>query len=186
MLCANSSYELKEKQNNPNTPSASENSLLYYLLTAFLAGLILNLMPCVLPVLSLKAIYLAKHKEQTSVMSAAQYLLGVLSSFLVLSGLLFYLRGLGTELGWGFQLQSPAFNIFLMLLFFLIFLNLTDKVALPDSFADKLSKSTKNNSFLIGFFAVIIACPCTGPFMGAALGYALVQPPLIYFGIFFV
>ena len=184
LLCANSSYELKEKHNSPNTPSASENSLLYYILTAFLAGLILNLMPCVLPVLSLKAIYLAKHKEQASVMSAAQYLLGVLSSFLVLSGLLFYLRELGTELGWGFQLQSPAFNIFLMLLFFLIFLNLTDKVALPDSFADKLSKFTKNNSFLIGFFAVIIACPCTGPFMGAALGYALLQPPLIYFGIF--
>ena len=184
LLCSNSSYELKENRDTLKTPTTPENSLLYYLLTALLAGLILNLMPCVLPVLSLKAIYLAQHKEKASITSAVQYLLGVLSSFLILSGLLFYLRSIGSELGWGFQLQSPAFNIFLMLLFFLIFLNLTDKIALPDSFSNKLSKLSQNNSFLIGFFAVIIACPCTGPFMGAALGYALVKPPLIYFGIF--
>ena len=186
LLCADSSYELKENTENKfsQNSASAENSLLYYLLTALLAGLILNLMPCVLPVLSLKAIYLAKHKEKASVVSAAQYLLGVLSSFLILSGLLFYLRGLGTELGWGFQLQSPAFNIFLMLLFFIIFLSLTDKLVLPDKLSDKLTKLAKDNSFLIGFFAVIIACPCTGPFMGAALGYALVKPPLVYFLIF--
>ena len=186
LLCENSSYELKENNNNTfsKTPISRENSLLYYLLTAFLAGLILNLMPCVLPVLSLKAIYLAKHKEKASVISGIQYLIGVLFSFLILSGLLFYLRGLGTELGWGFQLQSPAFNIFLMLLFFIIFLSLTDKLVLPDKLSDKLTKLAKNNSFLIGFFAVIIACPCTGPFMGAALGYALLKPPLVYFLIF--
>ena len=186
LLCDTTAYELKESKTDFSTTAspAWHNSLLYYLLTAFLAGLILNLMPCVSPILSLKALYLAKHKEKASLMSAHLYLLGVLSSFLILSGLLFYLRTLGTELGWGFQLQSPLFNIFLMLLFFLIFLNLTDKLPLPDKFSDRLSKIADNSSFLTGFFAVIIACPCTGPFMGAALGYALVKPPLIYFSIF--
>jgi len=188
LLCPQTSYDITPAQNDP-IPTPKEipnqpNTLAYYLITAFLAGLILNLMPCVLPILSLKALYLAAHKEKASPLSALIYLLGVLSSFMVLSGLLFYLRQLGQELGWGFQLQSPAFNIFLMLLFFIIFLSLIDKLQIPDIFADKLNKLSHNKSFLTGFFAVIIACPCTGPFMGAALGYAVMQPPLIYFGIF--
>ena len=188
LLCDKFAYEITPPNTTSqplNSPAKSQShNLVYYLLTALLAGLILNLMPCVLPILSLKALYLAAHKEKASPLSAMIYLAGVLSSFIVLSAMLFYFKSFGTEMGWGFQLQSPAFNIFLMLLFFIIFLNLIDKVPLPDSFADKLSKITANSSFLTGFFAVIIACPCTGPFMGAALGYAVLQPPLIYFGIF--
>lgn len=185
LLCSRHSYYITPKlsANVPPAPVAPKG-FFYYILTAFLAGLILNLMPCVLPILSLKALYLTAHKEKASVLSALVYLSGVLASFLVLSGILYGLRGYGTELGWGFQLQSPAFNIFLMLLFFLIFLNLTDKLQIPDKFADKLSKLAGNKSFLTGFFAVIIACPCTGPFMGAALGYAMNEPPLTYFAIF--
>lgn len=185
LLCPEQTYSLtpiqapQPPQNNTSAPE-----WLYYLLTALLAGLILNLMPCVLPILSLKALYLAAHKEQASITSAFIYLAGVLCSFLLLSGLLFYLRGLGTEMGWGFQLQSPLFNLCLFILFFLIFLNLVDCLPIPDAYADKLSKIAGNKSFLTGFFAVIIACPCTGPFMGAALGYALREPPLIYFTIF--
>lgn len=199
LLCPGHAYYL-EPQNLPapsltkktkphlpllgKTSASSLNSLLYYILTAFLAGLILNLMPCVLPVLGLKALYLATHKEKSSPLSALAYTLGVVSSFLVLSGIIFYLKEKSTGLGWGFQLQSPVFNAFLLLLFFLIFLNLTDKLVLPDSYADKLNKLAGNNGFLTGFFAVIIACPCTGPFMGAAVGYAITAPAPVYFSIF--
>ena len=185
LLCNDLTYEV-----TPDTPlikSSNQplaNSWFYYILTALLAGLILNLMPCVLPILSLKALYLAAHKEKSSIFSALMYLSGVLSSFMVLSGALFYLKSAGTELGWGFQLQAPAFNIFLFTLFFIIFLSLLDKLPIPALWTDKLNRLSANRSFLTGFFAVVIACPCTGPFMGAALGYAISQTPLIYFGIF--
>ncbi len=170
----------------PQTPlDTSENQgLWYYILTAFIAGLILNLMPCVLPILSLKALYLIQNKQHTNIFSALSYLSGVVCSFLILAGILFYLREIGNELGWGFQLQSPLFNVILLLLFFIIFLNLIDKLPLPDTFANTLSKIAGKQSFLTGFFAVVIACPCTGPFMGAALGYAITKPALIYFSIF--
>ncbi len=169
----------------PTEPSSSENQgLWYYILTAFIAGLILNLMPCVLPILSLKALYLIQNKQHANIFSALSYLSGVVCSFLVLAGILFYLREIGNELGWGFQLQSPLFNIILLLLFFIIFLNLIDRLPLPDTFANTLSKIAGKQSFLTGFFAVLIACPCTGPFMGAALGYAITKTALIYFSIF--
>ena len=185
LLCSSHAYYLTPQANTSTSlPNTFAQNLLYYLLTAFLAGLILNLMPCVLPILSLKALYLAAHKEKASPLSALIYLSGVLCSFIILSGLLFYLKIAGTELGWGFQLQSPIFNIFLMILFFIIFLSLIDKLPLPSLFTNTLSKISANQSFLTGFFAVIIACPCTGPFMGAALGYAMMQPPLGYFSIF--
>lgn len=168
-----------------STPLPSpDKTFYYYLFTAFLAGLILNLMPCVLPVLGLKALYLANHSDQASPLSALFYTLGVLSSFLTLSAILYYLRQLGLEQGWGFQLQSPTFNAILLLLFFLIFLNLIDKLPLPDCLTDKLNRLSGNKSFLTGFFAVLVACPCTGPFMGAAVGYAITTPAPIYFGIF--
>ena len=168
-----------------HTSSGSfSGGLLYYLITAFIAGLILNLMPCVLPVLSLKALYLVQNRRHASPFSALAYVAGVVSSFMLLAGILFFLRELGSGLGWGFQLQSPVFNAILLLLFFLIFLNLTDRLPLPDSCADTLSRLAGKQSFLTGFFSVVIACPCTGPFMGAAIGYAVAKPALIYFGIF--
>ena len=171
---------------HPQTPldNSKNQGLWYYILTAFIAGLILNLMPCVLPILSLKALYLIQNKQHANIFSALSYLSGVVCSFLALAGILFYLREIGNELGWGFQLQSPLFNIILLLLFFIIFLNLIDKLPLPDTFANTLSKIAGKQSFLTGFFAVVIACPCTGPFMGAALGYAITKPALIYFSIF--
>ena len=187
LLCPSHAYYLEPQTHhsaNFSSSSHANTSLFYYILTAIFAGLILNLMPCVLPILSLKALYLATHKDKASPLSALIYLCGVLSSFLLLSGILFYLKTAGTELGWGFQLQSPIFNTFLLILFFLIFLNLIDKLPLPSIWTDKLNKFAHNQSFLTGFFAVIIACPCTGPFMGAALGYAITQPPIGYFSIF--
>lgn len=185
LLCPGHAYYVEplEKSSLPMQTSKN-NDLFYYLLTAFIAGLILNLMPCVFPILGLKALYLAQNRMRSSVFSAIMYLLGVVCSFVVLSGILFYLKSKGEEMGWGFQLQSPTFNIILLLLFFIIFLNLIDKLPLPDRCANYFSKIAGDKSFLTGFFAVIIACPCTGPFMGAALGYAITQPAVIYFGIF--
>lgn len=170
----------------PPAPAPAQNNtgLLYYMLTAFIAGLILNLMPCVLPILSIKALSLLQNRRHASPFSAFSYVAGVVSSFLLLAGILFALREAGAGMGWGFQLQSPLFNIFLLLLFFLIFLNLIDRLPLPDTFADRLSRAAGQKSFLTGFFAVLIACPCTGPFMGAALGYAIARSAEIYFGIF--
>lgn len=192
LLCPGFAYYLEPQaiEHNPltaqntNQPQKTPDQPLKWLLLAFIAGLILNLMPCVLPILGLKALSLIQHAKQKNIVPAISYLAGVISSFTILAAILFYLRHIGTELGWGFQLQSPAFNIFLLLLFFLIFLNLTDKFPLPAIYSDKLSRLSDGKSFLTGFFAVIVACPCTGPFMGAALGYALSQPPAVYFGIF--
>ena len=185
----NSAKNATTAEKNPSAArnarsNSTSGSLLYYMLTAFIAGLILNLMPCVLPILSLKALYLVQNNRRSSPLSALSYTAGVICSFWILAGILFALREIGAGAGWGFQLQSPVFNIFLLLLFFLIFLNLTDKLPLPGAFADKLSRAAGGKSFLTGFFAVVIACPCTGPFMGAALGYALSEPAEIYFGIF--
>lgn len=176
--------ETNKAEHLPNNTPSENQGLWYYILTAFIAGLILNLMPCVLPILSLKALYLVQNRHKNSPLSALSYLSGVVCSFLFLAGVLFYLREFGNELGWGFQLQSPLFNIMLLILFILIFLNLIDRLPLPDNFADTLSKLAGKQSFLTGFFAVVIACPCTGPFMGAALGYAITKPALIYFSIF--
>lgn len=179
LFCDNDAYKI-----DPILSINFDYSLIYYILTAFIAGIILNLMPCVLPILGLKALYLVQNNKKTSIYSALLYLLGVLSSFGLLAGILFYLRIKGEQFGWGFQLQSPVFNTILLLLFFAIFLNLIDKLPIPDKCANKLNKLTRNKSFLMGFFAVMIACPCTGPFMGAALGYAITKPTLIYFSIF--
>lgn len=188
LLCPGHAYYLDPNQEttlqHPSSKNRADSHLFYYLLTAFLAGLILNLMPCVLPILGLKALYLVQNKQKASIFSGLLYMAGVICSFAVLSGILFYLRQKGEEMGWGFQLQSPTFNLILLFLFFVIFLNLLDKLPLPDRCANSLDKLAGNKSFLTGFFAVIIACPCTGPFMGAALGYAITQPTLIYFSIF--
>jgi thiol:disulfide interchange protein DsbD len=181
ILCDGIAYEI-----TPNMIDNIENkelSLMYYIIIAFIAGLILNLMPCVLPILSLKALYILKQQTR-SILSSLLYLLGVITSFLSLSAILFYLKFKGEELGWGFQLQSPTFNIFLLVFFFIIFLLMADFIHISDRWTGFLSKLSNNKSFLTGFFAVIIACPCTGPFMGAAIGYAISQPTIIYFSIF--
>jgi thiol:disulfide interchange protein DsbD len=167
-----------------SNPPVLPKNIFYYILISFLAGLILNLMPCVLPVLSLKTLHLVNSHPKTSISSAFLYLLGVECCFLSLSGIIFYTKSLGSSLGWGFQLQSIGFNIFLLLLFFIIFLNLTDKIQFSDKLSNFLTKISKNQSFLTGFFAVIIATPCSGPFMGSAIGYSLLASNAEFFTIF--
>jgi thiol:disulfide interchange protein DsbD len=168
-----------------STPSASPNAVMGLwaaLGLAFLGGLILNLMPCVLPVLSMKALALARTAGDSA--SARReglfYLAGVMTTFAVMAGLLLTLKASGAALGWGFQLQSPAVVMLLALLMAGLGLNLLGIFELPMGIAgvgDHLARSGGGKgAFFTGALAVIVASPCTAPFMGAALGFALTQP----------
>lgn len=163
-----------------------EKPILGLLLLAFLGGIILNLMPCVFPVLSLKAISMVQstYQKRGHIKRAFAYLFGVLACFFVIASALFALKSAGKAVGWGFQLQSPVFVLAMIVLFVLILLYLFGILKIKTPFIGKLYKASLLNSFLTGFFAVLIASPCTGPFMGAALGYALLEESFVYFPVF--
>lgn len=140
--------------------------------SALLAGLILNLMPCVFPILSIKALSLLQSAEESDgLRHAFGYLSGVMATFLTLALLLLVLRGFGAAIGWGFQLQSPGFVAAMVLLFFVMSMNLLGVIEIPGF---GLS-TTRPNPFMTGVLAVIVATPCTVPFMAAAIGYAISQ-----------
>ena len=149
---------------------------------AFLGGAILNLMPCVFPVLSLKVLGFAQHggERRRIVTGGFAYTLGVIASFLLLAVLLLALRASGEQLGWGFQLQSPLFVAALAILFTLIGFNLAGlfefRHMLPSRILNARARNPVLDDFLTGVLAVAVASPCTAPFMGAALGAALSQP----------
>ncbi|MEO8133582.1 MAG: thioredoxin family protein [Betaproteobacteria bacterium] len=150
---------------------------------ALVGGLILNLMPCVFPVISLKVLGFAQQAHgHSSVIRrhGVVFAAGVVASFLVLAGIVLAVRAGGEGLGWGFQLQSPAVVTVLAVLFFLLALNIAGffevGMLLPSSFAAFEARNPYLNSFASGVLAVVIASPCTAPFMGAALGFALAQP----------
>jgi thiol:disulfide interchange protein len=174
--------------------ASSSMSLLAALGTAFLGGLILNLMPCVFPVLSLKLIGLAQHRTHSGPMAAhgVAFAVGVVLSFVLLAALLIGLQQAGSALGWGFQLQTPWVVAALTVLFFAIGLNLLGVYEFTMATgvanlkaADALAhKSDWRGSFGTGVLAVIVASPCTAPFMGAALGYAITQPAVIALSVF--
>ncbi len=151
------------------------------LLGALLGGMILNLMPCVFPVLAIKVVSFVHVKDQaTRVTAALAYTAGVVLSFLALGALLLGLRAAGEQLGWGFQLQSPAVVAALAMLFTLMGLNLAGLFEfgnfLPSRVASLQAKNPAIDSFLSGVLATAIASPCTAPFMGASLGYAVGLP----------
>lgn len=165
------------------------------LLFAILGGLILNLMPCVLPVVSLKMMSFMKMAKESRLELMKQGFLftaGVLVSFWVLAGILILLQLSGEAVGWGFQLQEPLFIATLAMLFSLMALSLFGVFELGTSvaaWAGNFTHSPKERSqslasFTSGIFATIVATPCTGPFMGSALGYALTQPIYVSFAIF--
>ena len=156
---------------------------------ALLGGLILNLMPCVFPVLAIKMVGFMQVKDQASrTASGVAYTAGVVLSFLALGGLLLGLRAAGEQLGWGFQLQSPAVVAGLAALFTLLGLNLAGLFEfgqlLPSRLASLQSKNTTVNSFLSGVLATAVASPCTAPFMGASLGLAVGLPAVQALAIF--
>lgn len=166
-----------------NTMPASPGvGVLGALLGAFLGGLLLNLMPCVLPVLAIKLLSLTKSAltplQRRQVGSA--YALGVWCSMLALAVLVMALRAAGTQLGWGFQLQSPGLVAGLTILFMLIALNLWGVLEWQGqgfgSLAAHVIKHPVADAFLSGVLAVLVAAPCTAPFMGASVGLAFTLP----------
>lgn len=152
------------------------------LLFALVGGALLNLMPCVFPVLSLKVLGFAQHAGERARLLAGglAYAAGVVVSFLALAGLLLALRAGGEQLGWGFQLQSPLVVAALAALFTIIGLNLAGVFEfgqmLPDRLATMQLRHPLADSALTGVLAVAVAAPCTAPFMGAALGFAVTLP----------
>jgi thiol:disulfide interchange protein DsbD len=160
----------------------SNLGLLTAMLFAALGGLILNLMPCVFPVLSMKALALAAKRDapEKARALALAYGTGVLMSFAALAVLLIALQAGGAAVGWGFQLQQPLFVTLLALLMFAIGLNLSGLYEIGGGTlagaGEKLTRSSgATGSFFTGVLAVVVATPCTAPFMGAAMGYALTQ-----------
>lgn len=165
--------------------------LITAILGAFLGGLVLNLMPCVFPIISLKALSLSKAAHATQQHARREawlYTAGVMATFLLLVAILLIFKAAGSSLGWGFQLQSPKVTSALALLMFVIGLNLLGVfefgTALQNTGQDLTQKSGASGNFFTGALAVIVATPCTAPFMAGAIGYALAQPALITFLVF--
>jgi thiol:disulfide interchange protein len=164
--------------------------LLVAVASAFLGGLILNLMPCVFPVLSMKAASLAGHGEAAGQARAQgiAFLIGVLITFLALAGALIAARATGAAIGWGFQLQSPLVVAGLGLIMLAAALNLSGLYEIGTSAqgigAGLASRGDLLGSAFTGVLAVVVAAPCTAPFMGPALGFALTQPPALAMAVF--
>ena len=161
-------------------------TLLFMILLSFLGGIILNAMPCVFPILSLKIWTLLKqpHTKRQAFKNALAYTGGVVISFMILSALLIWFKQRGANLGWGFQLQSSWFVGSMAVLFMLMFLFMIDVLKFPHLASQGMHKLASLHEFATGFFAVLIASPCTGPFMGAAIGYAFMSGNLEIFAVF--
>ncbi len=158
---------------------------------AFLGGLLLNLMPCVFPVLFLKGLSLVNSGNQERHKLRAHglvYAAGILASFWALVAVLLGLRAAGATLGWGFQFQSPVFLELMAGLLFFLGLSLAGQfeigLTLTSAGGSLAAKQGYTGSFFTGVLAVVVATPCTAPFMGAALGYALAQNAAVTFAVF--
>lgn len=158
-------------------------ALLYMLVLAFVGGSILNLMPCVFPILSLKVLSFARSSQHDSHLESWVYTAGVVASFVLIAAILITLQKAGSAIGWGFQLQSPGFVIALAYLFAAMGLSLSGLVQLGGNVMNAGSgladRGGLSGSFFTGVLAVVVASPCTAPFMGTALGFAITQPPYI-------
>lgn len=166
-------------------PAAAQAAgLAQTLLFALLGGLILNLMPCVFPVLAMKAVSIARlsgHERREVRLHAGFYTVGVLVAFAALAGVMLALRAAGSQAGWGFQFQSPLFVAGMAWLLFLVGLNLSGVFEVGSGLAGAgeslASRGGHAGSFFTGLLAVVVATPCTAPFMGAAIASALAAPP---------
>ena len=174
-----------------NSYSKETITIIKALILAFIGGLILNLMPCVFPIISLKVLsFISLGGDSTFKIRAhsIMFSFGVLASFLFIATLLIMLKSSGSSVGWGFQLQSPLIVGLLSLIMFLIGLILLMDINLGSSFTrlGSIGSNSTNysSSFATGVLAVVVASPCTAPFMGAAIGYALIQPSSVTLPIF--
>ncbi len=153
------------------------------ILFAFLGGIILNAMPCVLPVLVMKALsFMGRSTTDAAALrkDGLAYTAGVMATFGVLVGVLLAFRAGGDAVGWGFQLQAPAFVAALAYVMLAIGLNLSGVFTITGGLGAGQSLTMRKGptgAFFTGLLAVVVATPCTAPFMGAAIGFALTQPP---------
>ena len=165
-----------------------DHSWLGMLLFAILGGSILNLMPCVFPVLSLKVLAFASHKKEHLTVHGLVYTAGVVLSFLLVAIVLLMLKAAGQAIGWGFQLQQPWFVAALTYLFFAMGLSLSGFWQLGGSWVgignNLAGREGYSGSFFTGMLATLVASPCTAPFMAPALGFAATQPALQALAIF--
>lgn len=174
-----------------DVPPGDQVGFMAAMLLAFLGGVLLNLMPCVFPVLSIKILgFVEQSKEdpRTIRLHGMSFCAGVLVSFWVLAGLLLSLQAGGQQLGWGFQLQSPTFVVLMILVFLLLGLMFLSDFALGARI-QALAGSAKlsNNftgSFMNGVLATAVATPCTGPFMGSAIAATLTLPAFLSLLVF--
>lgn len=171
-----------------DTSSSDEFGLVAALVFALLGGVILNIMPCVFPILSLKALSFTHGNTQSHRRSSLVYAAGVIVSFVSIAAVLIAIQQTGKLIGWGFQLQNTGFVIGLAYLFTLMGLSLNGLLHLGTSMMNVGQSLTEKDgdagSFFTGILAVVVASPCTAPFMGSALGYALTQPIYITLLVF--
>jgi len=169
-------------------PPTGDGPLLYMLLLAFIGGSILNLMPCVFPILSLKVLSFARSSDHDRHLHSWLYSAGVVASFVLVAAALIALQQAGQAIGWGFQLQSPGFVIALAYLFIAMGLSLSGLVdfggSLMNTGSGLANRGGYAGSFFTGVLAVVVASPCTAPFMGTALGFAISQPPYVALLVF--
>ena len=172
-------------------PSTGFSSLAGAAGLAFIGGILLNLMPCVFPVLFIKGLSLVQSSQQERHRLRAHgwvYTLGILVSFWAVVAVLIILRAAGKQLGWGFQFQSPTFLALMAMLLFFLGLALAGQfeigLSLTSAGGSLAQKSGYTGSFFTGVLAMVVATPCTAPFMGAAIGYALSHSVLVSFTVF--
>ncbi|MCB1773890.1 MAG: thioredoxin family protein [Gammaproteobacteria bacterium] len=172
----------------PDTTGPPGPGIALALAFAFLGGLLLNLMPCVLPVLSIKIVGLVRHADGGAARHGLVFTAGVLSAFAALAAALIALRAAGEAIGWGFQLQEPLVVLGLMYLMLALGLNLSGVFSMGSRLMGLAGQAGSRHdlagTFASGVLAVVVASPCTAPFMGGALGFALTQPAVMSLGVF--
>ena len=175
----------------PAAPSSGSSGIAGAIALAFVGGILLNLMPCVFPVLFIKGLALvqsSQHERHRLRAHGWVYTLGILVSFWVVVAVLIALRAAGRQLGWGFQFQSPTFLALMAMLLFFLGLALAGQfeigLSLTSAGGSLAQKQGYAGNFFTGVLAMVVATPCTAPFMGAAIGYALAHPAWVSFVIF--
>lgn len=187
-------YKTNIKQKNTSNIFFANKSNFYIFLIALIGGFILNIMPCVLPVLSIKLLSIINNSQASLLSIRKSFIMtsvGIISSFLVLSLILIVLKLGGTTIGWGMQFQQPIFLMIITLILFLFSLNLFGlfEFNLPHYISDFFiltdSNKTHYKDYFNGVFATVLATPCSAPFVGTAVTVAFSQSFLIMVGIFF-
>jgi thiol:disulfide interchange protein DsbD len=194
LLADGTSYVVRAEPGTIPAPPISVSgsaSLLRYVVFALMGGVLLNLMPCVFPVLFIKALALVQSstsERRAMRMQGLAYTLGILVSFWIVVGVLLALRAGGRGLGWGFQFQSPVFVAMIALLLFFLALSLAGMfeigLSVTSAGSSLANKHGLAGSFFTGVLAVVVATPCAAPFLGAAIGFALVQSSAVAFVVF--